>query len=403
MKSFEEALNSELAALREAGLRRELRCVAAPQGPHLVLDGKPILNFSSNDYLGLAGHPALREAAARAAADWGAGSGASRLVCGSLAIHHELEEALAAFKQAEAALTFSSGFATALGVIPAIVGREDILLLDKLAHACCVDGARLSGARLRIFRHNDRADLAAKLKWAETERAAGRARRILIVTESVFSMDGDLAPLRDIADLKDQHGAWLMVDEAHATGLYGEHRRGLIEEFQVADRVEIQMGTLGKALGAAGGYIAGARALIDLLIHRARSFLFSTAPAPAQSAAALASLRIIQGDEGEILRQRCWANVDATKNAVIEAGWPLPPARSAILPLLIGDETRALTVAAALRDQGILVPAIRYPTVARRRARLRLTVTAAHVPADIAKLGLALAAARGEPPATAPA
>lgn len=390
MNPFDEELRIDLDGLRAAGLFRELRRVGTRQGPRLEIEGRVLLNFSSNDYLGLAGHPALRDAAGRAAAEWGAGSGASRLVCGSLGLHHELEEALASFKGTAAALTFSTGYAAAMGAITALAGRDDVIVLDKLVHACCVDAARLSGARLRVFRHNDLGDLDEKLKWAEAERAGGGARRVLIVTESVFSMDGDLAPLRNIVELKDRHGAWLMVDEAHATGLYGENRRGLVEEFQVADQVEVQMGTLGKALGAAGGYIAGSRPLIDLLINRARSFIFSTGPVPAQSAAARAAVELVQSGEGEVRRQRCWANVDAAKNAIIQSGWTLPPVRSAILPLIVGDEARAVEIASALREQGVFVPAIRYPTVPRGEARLRLTATAAHTPEDIAALTRAL-------------
>jgi 8-amino-7-oxononanoate synthase len=406
MNSFNDDLQAELDALHQAGLSRALHPVHGPLGPtvEMAISGespRTFINFSSNDYLGLASHPALREAAAQAARNWGAGSGASRLICGSLAPHHQLEAALAAFKNTPAALTFSTGYATALGTIPALVGAEDIVILDKLVHACCVDGARLSGATMRVYRHNDLADLESKLQWADARRQNARGRRILLITESVFSMDGDLAPLRNIVELKERYGAWLMVDEAHATGLYGEFRRGLVEEFQLADQVEVQMGTLGKAFGAAGGYIAGARPLIDLLIHRARSFLFSTAPVPAQSAAALAALELIQSDEGETLRQRCWANVDTIKKRVIEAGWSLPPTQSAILPLMIGNENEAVTIARALRNEGLLVPAIRFPTVARGQARLRLTASASHAAAEIAALAAGLSRVQ-RPPGAVP-
>ena len=263
-------------------------------------------------------------------------------------------------------------------------------------HHCVVDAARLCGAKLRVFAHNDPNDLKKKLKWAATRNTqdATLNTRTLIVTESVFSMDGDLAPLREIIELKDQYGAWLMLDEAHATGLFGEKRRGLAEACELADRVEIQMGTLGKAFGASGGYICGSRRLIDLLVNRARSFIFSTAPAPAAAAAATAAIRLVQSGEGEVLRARLWQNVDQTKNAVINAGWPLPPVRSAIIPLAVGDEGKAVELASALREQSLFIPAIRYPTVARGEARLRLTVTAAHSTEDIATLGSALAAAR---------
>lgn len=391
MNSFEQQLSAELDQLRAAGLRRELREVASPQGARITVDGRPLLNFSSNDYLGLANEPALIEASAKAARDFGAGSGASRLTCGSLRVHHELEETLAVFKGTEAALSFSTGYATALGTITALMGKDDILIIDKLVHACVVDAARLSGAKLRVFAHNDANDLEKKLKWAASQRPrvtdhASRPARILIVTESVFSMDGDLAPLRDIVELKDRYGAWLMLDEAHATGLFGEHRRGLAEACEIAGRVEIQMGTLGKALGAAGGYICGSRPLIDLLINRARSFIFSTAPVPAAAAAATAAIRLVQSSEGEVRRALLWQQVDAVKNAVINSGHVLGPVQSPILPLMIGGETEAVVKASALRERGVFIPAIRYPTVARGEARLRLTVTAAHAREDVAEL-----------------
>jgi 8-amino-7-oxononanoate synthase len=392
MNSFEQQLSAELDQLRVAGLRRELREVASAQGARITIDGQSLLNFSSNDYLGLANEPALIEASAKAAHDFGAGSGASRLICGSLRVHHELEETLASFKGTEAALSFSTGYATAVGTITALVGKDDILIIDKLVHACVVDAARLSGAKLRVFAHNDANDLEKKLKWATSRPApsASRPPRILIVTESVFSMDGDLAPLRDIVELKDRYGAWLMLDEAHATGLFGEHRRGLAEACELAGRVEIQMGTLGKAIGAAGGYICGARPLIDLLINRARSFIFSTAPAPAAAAAATAGLRLVQSEEGEVRRARLWQQVDAVKNAVINSGHTLAPVQSPILPLMIGDESEAVRKATALRERGVFIPAIRYPTVARSEARLRLAVTAAHTREDVAELQQAL-------------
>ena len=387
MNEFETELARRLAVLHEQGLHRELRRVDSPQAPRLAIDEKSFLNFSSNDYLGLAHHPTLQEAAIRAVEQFGAGSGASRLICGSLAPHHELEEALAAFKGTAAALSFSTGYAAAVGTITALLGKNDIIVIDKLVHACVVDAARLSGAKLRVFAHNDLDDLAKILNWAgQKSRPQAPAARILIVTESVFSMDGDLAPLSEIVALKEKYGAWLMVDEAHATGLFGEKRRGLAEEFGVADRIEIQMGTLGKAAGAAGGYICGSRALIDFLVNRARSFIFSTAPVPASAAAACAGIKLIQSAEGETRRQAVWQRVDQLKNGLIEGAWKLPVVRSAIVPLIIGEETKAVKTAAALRAAGVFIPAIRYPTVARGEARLRLSVTAAHTAEDVRQL-----------------
>lgn len=381
MNEFDQEMSARLNALEEADLLRALREVDSAQAAEIAFEGGSMVNFSSNDYLGLAGHPALKEAAKEAVDRFGAGAGSARLICGNLCVHSELEEALAEFKGCEAALSFSSGYATALGVIPAMVGAGDIVVIDKLSHASLIDAAKLSGAKLRVFAHNDLNALEDILKWADRRKAEGKIAadsRALVITESVFSMDGDLAPLRDIVKLKEKHGAWLMVDEAHATGLYGEHRRGLAEEFEVAERVEIQMGTLGKALGAAGGYLCGSRALVDLLINKARSFVFSTAPCPAAAGAARAGVELVKGGEGEERRQRLWQIVDLMKNGLIRIGWSLPPVRSAILPLIVGDEGRAMELSGAMLEEGVLVPAIRYPTVARGEARLRLTASASH-------------------------
>ncbi len=394
MSDFEAELTGRLASLREAGLWRELREVDSPQGAAVTIDGREVVNFSSNDYLGLADHPALKEAGAEAVGRFGAGAGSARLICGNLRPHAELEESLATLKGSEAALAFSCGYATALGVVPALVGPGDTIVIDRLSHACLVDAAKLSGARLRVFAHNDLDSLEDILKWADRRRARGKVEprsRSLIVTESVFSMDGDVAPLLNLVELKERYGAWLMVDEAHATGLYGERRRGLAEEFNVADRIEVQMGTLGKALGASGGYVCGSRTLIDFLVNKARSFVFSTAPAPAAAAAAVAGIGIVSSEEGGERCQRLWNMVDQVKNGLIRAGWRLPPIRSAIVPLLVGDEGRAMELSRGLLERGVLAPAIRYPTVARGEARLRVTACASHSPRDLDALVEALA------------
>ncbi|MEQ2008075.1 MAG: 8-amino-7-oxononanoate synthase [Limisphaerales bacterium] len=395
MTDFDKQLAAELSALREADLLRELRPVESVAGTRMLIGGRELLNFSSNDYLGLAQHPALKEAAVKAVEKFGAGSGASRLVCGSLALHHELEESLAAFKGTEAALAFTTGYAAAQGAIVALLGKGDVLIVDKLVHASIVDAAKLCGAKLRVFRHNDLNDLEAKLKWAAkqsriTHHASRITPRVLVVTESVFSMDGDLAPLRNIVELKERLGAWLMVDEAHATGLFGERRSGLVEELGLTGRVEIQMATLGKAVGAAGGAICGSRKLADLLVNRARSFVFSTAPVPAAAAAARAGLVIIQSQEGETRRQRLWLLVEELKRVLISAGFPPPAVRAPIVPVVVGTEARAMSLSAALREAGVFVPAIRFPTVARGAARLRFTVSADHTAEDMAELAGAL-------------
>ena len=395
MSNFNYELNQRLDALREQGLYRELRRVDSSQGTRIQMGGRTFLNFSSNDYLGLANDPILKEAAIKAIEKFGAGSGASRLICGSLAPHHELEEALANFKGTEAALAFSSGYATALGTICALLGKNDVIILDKLVHACVVDAARLCGAKIRVFAHNDLDNLEEIVKWAnrvQSPKSKVQSRgRLLIVTESIFSMDGDAAPLREIVALKEKYGAWLMVDEAHATGLYGKNRRGLAEELGVSDRIEIQMGTLGKALGASGGFICGSRTLTDFLVNRARSFIFSTAPVPAAAAAATAGVQFVQSNSGEARRNLLWQHVGQLNSKFKIQNSKF---QSAIVPVLIGNETKAVAASAALREQDIFVPAIRYPTVARGAARLRVTVTAIHTAEDISLLVAALRSVR---------
>lgn len=403
MNAFNEELISRLAGLRQQNLYRELRRVDSPQSPHLQIDGRSFLNFSSNDYLGLANEPAVTEAAIEAIRKFGAGAGSSRLICGSLAPHHELEETLAAFKGTQAALSFTSGYAAILGVIGALLDSNDVIVLDKLVHASIVDAARVSGAKVRVFGHNNLNDLEKILRWADSRHAAppivqtDRKPRTLIVTESVFSMDGDQAPLRELVALKEKHGAWLMVDEAHATGLYGKMRRGLAEEREVASKIEIQLGTLGKALGSAGGYICGPRSLIEYLINRARPFVFSTAPVPAAAAAATAGLRFVASAAGEERRLKLWSNVEAfVEDSELEK--KLEPAerrhkQSAIIPIMIGEEAKALKISTVLREHGIYIPAIRYPTVAHGQARLRLTLSAAHSAGDLARLRTELHAA----------
>ena len=375
--------------MRRQGLFRELRRVDSAQGTRIKVGSRTLLNFSSNDYLGLANHPALKEASIKAVEKFGAGAGASRLICGSLAPFHELEEKLADFKKTEAALTFSTGYATALGTICALLGKDDIIIIDKLVHASIVDAARLSGAKLRVFAHNDVNELEDILKWTANHKSqiANRKSQTLIVTESIFSMDGDAAPLREIVELKNKYGAWLMVDEAHATGLYGKNRRGLAEELCVSNQIEIQMGTLGKALGASGGYICGSRKLIDFLVNRARSFIFSTAPVPAAAAAATAAIRFIQSSKGEARRMKLCLRIWEMQSQIANRKSQIS---CAIIPLIVGDESRAVELAAKLREQNIFIPAIRYPTVARGAARLRITLTAAHSSNDIATLTSAL-------------
>jgi 8-amino-7-oxononanoate synthase len=378
MSDLDGWLGERLEEIERANLRRRLRRLDSAQGPVVCVAGRDVVNFSSNDYLGLAADPRLRDAAAAALAEFGAGSGSSRLICGTQGPHAALEAALARFKRTEAALTFATGHAAAVGTIPALVGAEDVIILDKLCHACLVDGARLSGATIRVFPHNHLEKLERLLHWARENYAKAR---VLVVTESIFSMDGDLAPLREIVALKDRFGAWLLVDEAHGVGVLGPEGRGLAAELGVADRVEIQMGTLGKALGASGGAICGSARLIDYLINRARSFIFSTAPPPAAAAAAAEAVRLLESGEAAPLREKLWANLASFA----------PDAVSAIVPRIIGDEAAAVAAAERLLEAGFLVPAVRYPTVARGTARLRITLSAAHSPAQVNALATALA------------
>jgi len=407
--NLDSILHAELAALEKANLRRILR--ATDQ----LSEG--MRNFAANDYLGLSRHPVLIEEARRATAKRGTGAGASRLITGTDQAVLALEGALAAWKEKEAALVFSSGYAAALGTIPALVGKGDTVVLDKLVHASLIDAVRLSGATVRVFPHNNVEKLSALLGKISDKGTRDKSR-ILIVTESIFSMDGDAALLREIVEVKDRYGAWLFVDEAHATGLYGATGAGLVAELGLSARVEIVMGTLSKALGSVGGYIAGSRALIDWLTNRARSFIYSTALPPGVIAASHVAVDLARGSEGAILRARLRENIlrfeagvpsrwgkresvarSATATMEKRHDGHRPPLQaegttakpSAIQPLICGEATAALQLAAALREKGFFVPAIRYPTVPRLSARLRVTLSAAHADEDIGALNRALA------------
>ncbi|MFN0080665.1 MAG: aminotransferase class I/II-fold pyridoxal phosphate-dependent enzyme [Prosthecobacter sp.] len=385
---------AQLDELRAQGLWRELRPLDEVDGVIVRAGGREWINFSSNDYLGLAGSPEIRTALAEGVARYGGGSGASRLVCGTHRVHVELEEALADFKGTEAALTFSSGFAVALGTIPALVGAGDTLILDKLCHASLVDAARLSGATIRVFPHNHLEKLERLLKTAKG--------RVLVVTESIFSMDGDAAPLREIVELKEKHGAWLLVDEAHAVGVLGPQGRGLAAELGVAQRVDLHMGTMSKAFGLSGGYLAASRKVIDLLINRARSFIYSTAPPFHLAHAISVALNVLRSEKGEVLRQTLHDNAQTMKDILRSIGIEPQLTPSAILPVILGDEELAMSASTRLREAGFLIPCIRYPTVARGRARLRVTACAMHSLAQIQSLGAALLAALHRFKATTP-
>ncbi len=381
-------VESQLADIGSRSLLRALRDIDTAQQPETSSGGRPLINFSSNDYLGLAADPLLREAAKTSIDQWGVGAGASRLLCGSLGPHARLERDLAAFKRSEAALAFSSGYAAAVGALGALAGPEDVIILDKLSHASLIDGARLSRATLRVFPHNHLGKLESHLRWG---RDAAPEGRIIVVTESVFSMDGDRAPIEEIVAIKNRYGALLLLDEAHAIGVIGDCGRGLADQCGVASMVDLRMGTLGKALGSAGGCICARRPLIDLLINRARSFIYSTAPLPAAAAAASAALAFVQSPAGRERQDLLWRRIGDFMREAPERLLRAGPAQSAIIPLIIGDERKALAAAQWLREAGFLIPAIRYPTVGKGAARLRVTLSARHTHEQVSGLCAALA------------
>lgn len=368
----------ELDQLRAQGLERTLQALDSPAGIRVSRNGKTLWNFASNDYLGLASHPAITESFIEGIKKFGAGSTASRLICGTLPPHQQLETSLAEAKQSEAALTFSSGFATALGTIPAIVGKSDFVLLDKLCHACLIDAAKLSGATIRVFPHNDLAKLKSLLS---SVRAKSPDAQILVATESVFSMDGTICPLTPMLDLLEAFDAMLLLDEAHGFGVLGPTGMGLAEEENVAHRITFQMGTLSKAAGLSGGYLCASQDWIKLLVNKARSFIYSTAPPPAIASAAITSLQIIRSTEGRALREKIRENI-----VTLTSGDSKIP----IIPHILGSNEATLSAANALIDAGFLVPAIRFPTVPRNTARLRISLSAAHPPEAIKSLATSL-------------
>ena len=378
MPNLDDQLSGELDQTRAEGLYRALRTVASAQGARIEIDGREFLNFSSNDYLGLANDPLLKRAASDAIEKYGVGAGASRLVCGNLEPYEALERKLAAFKAKEAAIVFGSGYAANVGAITALVGEGDTVILDKLDHASIIDGARQSSATIRVYPHQNLKKLDAIVRQCDS------SRRTLIITETVFSMDGDLAPLAEIVALKEKHGAWLMIDEAHATGLYAKNRRGLAEAAGVEDKIDITLGTLSKALGCAGGFVVGSQTLIDFLRNRARSLIYSTALPPAVCAAAAAAVDFVMSAEGHQRRDQLWRNVSELKNGLSALGVQ-SESRSPIIPIIIGDEAAAVETSRRLYERGIFVPGIRFPTVPKGKSRLRVTVTARHESRDIAR------------------
>ena len=370
-------LKPQLAALREKSLYRLRRVLEGPQGPEVVLEGRSYLNFSSNDYLGLAAHPALAEAARRGLAEYGTGSGAAHLVTGHSRAHHAFEEELAAFTGRQRALLFSSGYMANLGVASALLKRGDRVLEDRLNHASLLDAGLLSGARFARYAHADVADLERHL--VETEG------RTLVITDGVFSMDGDVAPLPSLARAAERAGAFLMVDDAHGFGVLGAKGRGSIEHHGLADgEVPVFMGTLGKACGSFGAFVAGSEALVESLIQSARTYIYTTATPPALAEAGRAALKLLESEAWR--RDKLRALIARFRNGAADLGLKLMPSETAIQPVLVGESAAALKLAAALKERGILAVAIRPPTVPAGSARLRLTLTAAHSEPQVDRL-----------------
>ncbi len=371
-------LRAQLDELAASGLATNIRTVGSPQGARLLVDGRRVLNFTSNDYLGLAGDARLVEAAKAAVDQYGVGPGAVRTIAGTMQLHVDLEEALARFKGVEATISFQSGFAANLGTIPALADEGDVIISDALNHASIVDGVRLARAGRSIYPHGDVAALGDKLSEARSQGA----RRILVITDGVFSMDGDLAPLPGIVEVAEEHGAMVMVDDAHGEGVLGRGGRGIVDHFGLHRRVAVEVGTMSKAFGVMGGYVAGAADLIDWLRQRARPFLFSSALTPADTAACLASVSILAESTERV--ERLWANADRFKAAMTASGFDLGVSETPITPVMLGDAKLAQTFSRRLFDEeGVFAQAIGYPTVAHGAARIRVMVSASHSHDDL--------------------
>lgn len=381
-----KTIAEDLRNLQEQGLYRQMRLVAGSQGSRVVLDGREVLLLCSNNYLGLANHPALQEASIRAIERFGASSGASRLVSGNMELHQELEARIAVFKGTEGALLFNSGYGANTGIIPALVGKGDLLFSDRLNHASIVDGALLSRAGLVRYPHND---LAALRRLLQETKTTGRR---LIVTDGVFSMDGDLAQLAGLVALKREFGALLMVDDAHGSGVLGATGRGSAEQCGVMAAIDIHMGTFGKALGSFGAYAAASTELIDYLINRARSFIFSTSLPPAVLAASIAAIDLVEAPEGQALRERLAGNTLMFRTAMQSAGFDTMGSATQIVPLFVGAAESVMECSRLLLAEGVFVQGIRPPTVPAGSCRLRCTLMASHTEADLAQAVAAITA-----------
>jgi glycine C-acetyltransferase len=376
VQALDASLNEDLDALRRDGLFRPLRVLESAQGPEVDIAGKAVISLSSNNYLGLNTHPRLVEAASRAALEWGAGTGAVRTIAGTQTLHEELERRLAAFKRTEASLTFQSGYAVNVGVIGSMLEQGDCVVSDKLNHASIIDGARLSRAKIHVFPHKDHA--AAGRILAELHGTPGHK---LLITDGVFSMDGDIGPLPALCDIAEKYGAIMMVDDAHASGVLGRNGRGTIDHFNVHGRVDIQVGTLSKAIGALGGYVCGTRDLIDFLYHRARPFLFSTSHPPSVAATCIAAFDVLENEPERM--EKLWENTRFWKKELGLLGFDIggrntPPSETPITPIIIGDGKLTMDFSRELFKEGVLGTGIAFPTVPEGKARIRTIMTATH-------------------------
>jgi glycine C-acetyltransferase len=368
-------IQNELDALRAQGLFITIRTLSSPQGAWLTVDGRRVLNLCSNNYLGLANHPRLKEAAQRAIETYGVGPAAVRTIAGTMDLHLELERRLAAFKGVEAAISFQSGFCANLAVIPALVGEEDVIFSDELNHASIIDGCRLSRARIVRYRHGDADDLRRVI------RETAGYRRALLVTDGVFSMDGDIAPLDRLADVAEEHNLMLMVDDAHGEGVLGRGGRGIVDHYGLHGRVDVEVGTMSKAFGVVGGYVAGRGPVVDWLRQRGRPFLFSSAVTPADVAACIAAVDLLE--ENTDLVDRLWENGRYFKAEMKRLGFDTGLSETPITPVMLGEAPLAQQFSRRLFEEGVFATAIGFPTVPRGKARIRVMISAAHATADL--------------------
>jgi glycine C-acetyltransferase len=376
-------LADQMKELEQKGTHFKLRVLMDEQAPECTVDGKHVINLASNNYLGLTTHPRLREAAIAAIKKYGVGSGAVRTVSGTMQIHMELEEKIARFKNTEACVVFQSGFAANAGTVSAILGKDDFIISDELNHASIIDGARLSKAKIKVFRHKDMAHAEELLKEVASEPG-----HKLIITDGVFSMDGDIGPLPALCDLAEKYGAIMMVDDAHSSGVLGRNGRGTVDHYKVHGRVDIQVGTLSKAIGALGGYVCGSKELIDFLYHRARPFLFSTSHPPSVAASCIAAFNVLENEPQ--LMDQLWANTRFFKKELGLLGFNIggintPASETPITPIIIGDGKLTMDFSRELFKEGVFVPGIAFPTVAEGKARVRTIMSAAHTQEQMSK------------------